>query len=327
MDSGMSAVVRREQAVKRRPATVVTIAAATVVAFAAAFLAAGCAPGEGPNQADASLGEAAASAPIDLRIGSPEAFGEPLVYGSLGLSTSNHDFDYRQPRHPRVRLLHGAYTLTTPEVEHIDIYGDKDLGGIDEIKLVLHEPLYGATHEQARDFVRDLIRQIRAAGWKRLIYVSSPRFKGDSALRTAFSDVYHLPPELTGLSLDPDAELPIADMVREGEGGAWSPRFRWQFYADGVELIVGLFDTRFDEKRPDYNTYRVELEFASQESQMRLLFPEKVRADWRELWPAKALELSAERAEREALARKHGLEIDESYSDPPIAPAMAGRRF
>jgi len=298
--------------------------AGVAVVCAAAFLVAACVE---EKRGDSGAGMSNSNNPdqIDLRIGSSEVFGQPVAYGDLGLGTSNKDFDHRRPKHPRVRFVHGAFTLLTPEVDHIDASSEKELGGLTEIKLTLHEPLYGATHEQARDFVYGLMKQVQAAGWKRLIDIGAPRLKGESSMRAAFSDHYGLPSRVSVMHLDPGYLIPIEDMVREGQSGAWSPRFRWQFYADGVELTVGLFDTKFDEKNPDFNTYRVQMAFVSQEARVRLLFPEKDRAKWREMWPAKAAEFAGSRLEREALARQQKLEIDESYQDPPLAPPMADR--
>lgn len=208
-----------------------------------------------------------------------------------------------------VRIEHGAHSF---DIRHVrSVMGMEDQSfkdeGIVSLSVRAGTGFNGPTpHRDAHIIFYNIIQTIKQAGWRQYIEYSIPRLSGKSLFEYTTNGE-----RLDGLDANyvptPDEWLKI------------KPRTPFMFYANGAFLRV-IFDCWEDEKEPDKaGTYLFSFNIKTDVDYFRqYVSSEEDRADWRgkvEIEIEKAL---VTRQQREAELRARGIEIDETYQDPPL---------
>ena len=211
-----------------------------------------------------------------------------------------------------IRLEHDSQSLEIPRV--LSVTGTEDMEkkeGIDSIQLsagLSSQPLI--EHDAARLYVWNLVKSIRAAGWKKYIEETDPRLNGKAA--------YEYAVQQHG-ALDPDYELSLKEWM------AMPARTRWSFYANDAFLSLE-FDRdmqRMDPAKP--GAYLLNVSMSSAEQQFSSNFEFEERDHWRNLWDAAARKWKQERNRKEAKLHAQGVAIDINYQDPPLPAKPVGK--
>lgn len=204
-------------------------------------------------------------------------------------------------------------SLSLQQVTTVTIVIDESLGhDVDNIDITLRGLPDNSTHENNRDFILEVIKNIKISGWERYYLPEEPRISGSQAPKIT------TPGEVLGryvLShpwLDPDYNIDIEHWLK-------ADIYNWFFYNDGTYLELNARRRDSKESPMKTGTYLITLNFKSERAfWLSGISSEKDRANWVALLPGR-LEIShAARVALEEKARAAGIEIDESYQDPPI---------
>ena len=226
-----------------------------------------------------------------------------------------YEFDWPRSHLGTVRVEHGIHTFSVGNV----------LGGTGtEDTELLHEGLTPIhfwagiiapetiPHIEARDRIMALLQSLRAAGWRRNITRSDPRFKARQAVAESIN-------QLGLYSLDPDYTPTMQEWMSLGNHAIW------EHYAEGIYMTV---DFRRDQEHMNPNlpgAYLLGFKLTTEAEEMQGYFAPDDKKRWKELWPARNSALQQERAAAEVKARAQGLEIDTTYQDPPILALQVAR--
>jgi hypothetical protein len=215
---------------------------------------------------------------------------------------------------PTINVKNNGSILSLDHAVSTTIALNKDTTeNIENLNVILRGLPKGSTHEQYRNLIFSLIEKIQKSGWTHFYLPEDPRISGSQA------DKISSPEEVFGQYvsshpwLDPDYQL---DLKRWLQIGSF---YRWYFYKDGVYLKLKAWKQNDPEAPTEKATYLITLDFNS-ESEFWLdgITDKKERLQWKELLPERLNAYHKARLELEEKARAAGIEIDESYQDPPI---------
>ncbi|MCY1358797.1 hypothetical protein D9M69_453400 [compost metagenome] len=227
-----------------------------------------------------------------------------------------HEFDYsaNSPRLPSIVIKHNDQSLKLEHVIHLMTSSNAAATtDVEKFDITIRGRPDNSTHEENRRFVYSIVAAIKAAGWMRYISPTSPRVPGAQAGNI------DTPDKIAGLYVfshpwfDPDYTMPL-EQWNKVEGF-----YDWYFYSSGVHLNLSAI--RIDTKADPANrgNYLVSLELKVDDYYWRYYFDTKEeQANWKKLLPAELRKYAELRAENEARLRAAGIEIDESYQNPPI---------
>lgn len=215
---------------------------------------------------------------------------------------------------PDVVIKYAETTLKIEEVTNITIVTNERIGNnAENINLTPRGLPDNSTHEQNRALISALIKKIKDAGWARFIFPEDPRISGSQIDK--ISSPEHVLGQYIGSHpwLDSDYQL---DLKRWLQIGSF---YNWYFYNNGAYLHLKAWRQN-DEKDPtEKATYLITLEFQSERDfWLDGISDENDRLHWKELLPKRLESYHAARLALEEKARAAGIEIDESYQDPPI---------
>ncbi|MGY2293344.1 hypothetical protein ACW9H6_26825 [Pseudomonas sp. SDO528_S397] len=215
---------------------------------------------------------------------------------------------------PEVAIKTAASSLTLKQVTNITMLIDKRIGeDVEDINISLQGLPDNTTHEENIAQISALLADIRDAGWTHFFMPEDPRISGSQADKIA------TPATVLGQYvgshpwLDPDYQL---DLKRWLEIGSF---YNWYFYNNGIYLHLKAWK-RDDETAPSEKaTYLTSLEFKSERAFWTTgITDESDRTNWKSLLPKRLENYRAIRLAIETKARASGIEIDETYQDPPI---------
>lgn len=215
---------------------------------------------------------------------------------------------------PDVAIKTAASTLTLKKAINITMLIDERIGeDVEDINISLRGLPDNTTHEENIAQISALLADIRDAGWTHFFMHEDPRISGSQADKIA------TPATVLGRYvgshpwLDPDYQL---DLKRWLEIGSF---YNWYFYNNGIYLHLKAWK-RDDETAPSEKaTYLISLEFKSERAFWTTgITDESDRANWKSLLPKRLENYRAIRLAIETKARASGIEIDETYQDPPI---------
>lgn len=213
-----------------------------------------------------------------------------------------------------VVIKHAKTTLNIEKATNITIVIDESVGeNIENIDITLRGLPDNSTHEQNRAFISALITKIKDAGWSHFFMAEDPRISGSQA------DKINTPYKVLGRYvgshpwLDPDYQPNPERWLQIG------PFYNWYFYNNGAYLHLKAWRQNDEEAPSEKATYLMTLEFQSERDfWLDGITDEKERAQWKELLPKRLDIYHAARLALEEKARAAGIEIDETYQDPPI---------
>ncbi|MGE1156017.1 hypothetical protein [Pseudomonas kitaguniensis] len=244
--------------------------------------------------------------------GSPIEFSKECMAG-LNLCWYKINKSASDVNLPGVVVKNSNGTLDLKNATDITIVVDDRVGNsVENIDVVLRGLPDNSSHEKNRDFIYLLINDIKLSGWHHYFSPSSPRISGSQAdkIDTPETILGHF--TLSHPWLDPDYKVDIARWLKIS-------LYSWYFYNDGAYLHLSAWrrDSKDDPK--ETGTYLISLEFMTEREYWVAGFSEDAdKARWKELLPARLKNYQEARQLAEDKARAAGIEIDETYKDPPI---------
>ncbi|MCU1747894.1 hypothetical protein [Pseudomonas sp. 6D_7.1_Bac1] len=215
---------------------------------------------------------------------------------------------------PTVKVSNADLSLTLENAVNIAVVADKrTTDDIENLNVILRGLPKGSTHEQYRHLIFNLIDQIKAAGWSHYFMPDDPRISGSQMDRIASADGVLGRYVSSHPWLDPDYQL---DLKRWLQVGTF---YDWYFYNNGVYLHLKAWKRNSEDAPTEKATYLISLEFLSErEFWLSGFTEEQDRLHWKQLLPARLKGYKEARLALEEKARAAGIEIDETYQDPPI---------
>ncbi|MCO8314277.1 hypothetical protein [Pseudomonas mandelii] len=215
---------------------------------------------------------------------------------------------------PDVLVKNATSTIDIEKATNITIAIDERVGNsIENIDITLRGLPDNSTHEQYRDFIFQLIKNIKSSGWKRYYFPSAPRISGSQAAKIDTPDKVLGHYTSSHPWLDPDFLTDIDHWLKI------SPFYNWYFYNEGAYLHLKAWRHDSKDNPTKTGTYLITMEFMTEREYWVSGFSEdKDKARWTELLPARLKSYQETRRIIEEKARAKGIEIDESYQDPPI---------
>lgn len=258
--------------------------------------------------------ELALHAPIQLVVSrSPVKFSQECMQ-NLGMCWYEVSNSANNKNLPTVVIKTPHGLLDVPQVTGVTIVEDDRVGSdVENIDLSLRGLPDNSTHEQNRDFIYSLIEVIKSAGWKHYYSPGDPRISGSQANKI------NAPDNVLGAYVsshpwfDPDYKMDMGNWVKV------RAFYRWCFYSDGDYLTLKAWRNDSSADPAMKGTYLITMEFRTEEDfWMQEFSGDKDRANWKALLPARLKKYQEGRFVLEEKARAAGIEIDETYKDPPI---------
>jgi len=218
-----------------------------------------------------------------------------------------YSLDWKPSTPGTVTFEHGKHTF---EIENVlGVMGTQDAGypeeGMSELDITagITAPEF-ISHDEARQQMFAILQRILQAGWQITIPRSRPRLRGKDMLNYLFNE--------KSTTLDA-TYVPTFEEWMLIESGT-----RWAFYADHVFLEVNFTreHTLTDPTKP--GAYLIGFNLKNEAEHFRGYVGPDNRKRWKELLPAELAKLIPMRAEAEAKMRAKGVQIDETYQDPPV---------
>jgi len=216
--------------------------------------------------------------------------------------------DWNAPAKGVVTFEHGKHTFTVENALDVSGYQNIDFPkeGMPELDITagITGP-NGIAHDEARQQMFAVLQKILQAGWKVFIQRDDPRVRGKDALDYVLTTS-------SASSLDA-TYLPTFEEWMRIESMT-----NWFFYADHVYLKVNFTreHTLTDPAKP--GAYLINFNLQNEAEHFRGYVGPDNRKRWKELLPAALAKLIPMRTEAEAKMRAKGIQIDETYQDPPV---------
>lgn len=207
-----------------------------------------------------------------------------------------------------------AGDLSIPNVTLVTIAVDERVGtDVENIDIVIRGLPDNSTHEQNRDFIYDVIDNIKRSGWRRYYAPGHPRISGSQSNKIASAK------NVLGYYvssypwLDPDYKTDMERWLK------FDYFHNWHFYKEGIYLHLKAWRRNSQETPALTGTYLITMAFKTERERWVSEFSEdEDRARWKELLPARLKDYREKRHLIEEQARARGIDIDEAYQDPPI---------
>ncbi|TWD47640.1 hypothetical protein FBY12_3353 [Pseudomonas sp. SJZ131] len=204
--------------------------------------------------------------------------------------------------------------LKLDQVASVSIAVDKDVGpDIENIELSIKSLPDNSKHEAYQAFLYELMKEIKAAGWKHYYSPSDPRISGSQNDKVATPNKILGDYVLSHPWLDPDYQIDVEQWLEVNDF------YNWHFFKDGNHLKLQAWRHDSEDLPKERGTYLVSLNFTTEREYWVASFSEtKDKARWKELLPARLKEFQKIRNAREKKAVDAGIEIDTSYQDPAV---------
>lgn len=258
--------------------------------------------------------EIAFNAPIQNLLDNSQNKFSPQCMKDLELCWYKIERSANDKNLPNALIKNGSSSLELQQVTDVTIFVDERVGNqIENLDITLRGLPDNSSHEQYKTFIYQLIENIKSSGWKHYYFVEDPRIPGSQASKIASPDDVLGHYVSSHPWLDPEYPIPIDRWLKI------SPFYYWNFYNDGTYLNLKAWRHDSKDNPTKTGTYLITLEFMSEREFWKDgITDEKDRLNWKELLPARIKSFHETRMKIEEKARKAGIEIDESYQDPPI---------
>lgn len=214
---------------------------------------------------------------------------------------------------PVVLIGGGEHGLRIEQVSDISTVIDEDLGDrVGNIDIKLRGLPDKSSYAEHQAFILQRIAELRSAGWKRYYLPSNPRVSGSQADKIPSGDNVLGHSMLNHPWLDPDYPIPLERWLHD------KSFYSWYFHRDDAYLHVWSWCWDDQQAPMERATCLTTLQFQSEYDFWLSSFEENERPRWKELMPAKLAKDRETRRGVEEQLRAAGIEIDESYQDPPI---------
>ena len=223
-------------------------------------------------------------------------------------SVSFYSIDWNAPKKGIVTFEHGKHTFTVENA--LGIMGTQELAfpeeGLSELNITtgITGP-NGIAHDEARQQMFTVLQRILQAGWKVFIQRDDPRLRGKDALDYVLTTS-------SASSLDATYLPTFEEWMRIESMTSWF------FYADHVYLEVNFTREHTLTAPTKPGAYLISFNLKNEAEHFRGYVGPDNRKRWKELLPAELTKLVPMRAEAEAKMRAKGVQIDDTYQDPPV---------
>ncbi|AKT33361.1 hypothetical protein RYA05_31505 [Pseudomonas syringae pv. actinidiae] len=179
-------------------------------------------------------------------------------------------------------------------------------------KIILGGVPSNSEHTRAIDYFYKQLENLKTSGWRRYIYPYEARIPGSEARKFKDFDTVLEKPAVTGPWKDPA-------LILSKEEWLSSPMLNdWYFYKDGVYLTFSVQRESTPGSEQERGSYLFTLRFRSETEFYKNFIESEDREHWKTLVPTVLKKMAKERAMVEALLKKSGVLIDESYQEPKI---------
>ncbi|WP_421556186.1 hypothetical protein [Pseudomonas kitaguniensis] len=278
------------------------------------FFLVACEKKEPPMTGKDSFIEVALHAPIKAVLdGSTQPFSQECMK-HLKLCWYKFEKSANDKNLPGVTIKNSDSTLVIPKVTSVTIVIDDRVGdNIEGVDISLRGLPDNSTHQQNIDFIYQLIENLLSSGWKHYYFLGDPRISGAEARKV------DVPGRVLGEYV---SSHPWLDPHYKPDFNQWmkiGAFYDWYFYNNNTYLNLKAWRHDSKDNPAETGTYLITMGFATEREYWVSGFTEdKDKAHWKELLPGE-LEVSKKRRLRlEKKARAAGIEIDETYQDPPI---------
>lgn len=215
---------------------------------------------------------------------------------------------------PDALIKNATSELTLKKATNITIVIDEKIGSnVENIDITLRGLPDNSTHEQNRNYIFQIIENIKSAGWKHYYFPSAPRVSGSQSAKIDSPNKVLGHYTSSHPWLDPDYPIDIDRWLKI------SSFYDWYFYNDGAYLHLKAWRHDSKDSPMKTGTYLITLEFMTEREYWVSGFSEdEDKARWAELLPARLKSYEETRRLVEEKIRAKGIEIDETYQDPPI---------
>ncbi len=215
---------------------------------------------------------------------------------------------------PSVTIQSAGSKISFQHAIGVTVVIDDKIGkNIENIGVTLRALPDNSTHEENRDFIINLLKDINAAGWRRFYFPEDPRISGSQAAKIDVPGKILGRPVSNHPWLDPNYNIDIDHWLKSG------PMYKWYFYHNDQYLSLMAWRRDSNDNPDKTGTYLITLDLRSErEFWLAGIVDKQDRANWKALLPKRIDEYHALRSALEKQAREAGIEIDETYQDPPI---------
>jgi hypothetical protein len=215
---------------------------------------------------------------------------------------------------PDIMVKNSSSVLNIEKISSITIVIDEKIGSnVENIDITLRGLPDNSTHEQNRNYIFQIIENIKSAGWKHYYFPSAPRVSGSQSAKIDSPNKVLGHYTSSHPWLDPDFPIDIDRWLKI------SSFYDWYFYNDGAYLHLKAWRHDSKDSPMKTGTYLITLEFMTEREYWVSGFSEdEDKARWTELLPARLKSYEETRRIVEEKIRAKGIEIDETYQDPPI---------
>lgn len=218
------------------------------------------------------------------------------------------------PSLPTVTVKDDAHTLLKIQnVADLNVVINKRRGPeIRDISLTIKGLPDDSLHSEQKDFIYNILRQLMSSGWEHMYRFPAARIPGSESHKLEDAEYVLGEYALIHPWFDPRSEASIEQWIQYG--GAYS----WLFYQDYAYMNV-LIQRRDSQAEPgERGTYLIQIKLMDESSYWRQHFSGEQLNKWQQLLPGLLEQYRQSRESREEKARAAGIEIEESYRDPPI---------
>lgn len=225
----------------------------------------------------------------------------------------SYQIDWERPR-GAVKLDHGIHSLVIVDV--LSVQAPQELRELTSEGMNTFDVYAGmsvldpglVSHDEARLKTYAILQRILDTGWQQVIERSEPRLKGKQRQDYTFATS-----NLNGLDA---TYMPTLE-----EWMRIASRTPWSFYADGLYMDVSFTRERTLSDPTKPGSYLLTFNIKTETEYLRGFAGPDNRLRWKELLPRELAKVATLRAQKETELRATGVQIDESYRDPPL-PAL-----
>jgi hypothetical protein len=181
---------------------------------------------------------------------------------------------------------------------------------VENFRVTLRGLPDNSPHAENKELVYELISELKASGWKRYYYPSTPRLSGTELIKSGLTGSAFGNTSLSNPLFDADYEMSLTEWL--GTDGFYG----WYMYSgDYISHVTAWRSSSLTDPALT-GTYLINVKFMSLDNFWRKEFAEAVRPQWKELFPAHLQQLRNKRLISEARAKAAGISIDEDYLPP-----------
>ena len=218
------------------------------------------------------------------------------------------------PSLPTITVKDDAHTLLKIQnVADLNVVINKRRGPeIRDISLTIKGLPDDSLHSEQKGFIYDILRQLMSSGWEHMYRFPAARIPGSESHKLEDAEYVLGEYALIHPWFDPRNEASIEQWMQ------YSGVYSWLFYQAYSYVNVSVQRRDSQAEPGERGTYLIQIKLMDESSYWRQHFSGEQLNKWQQLLPGLLEQYRQSRESREEKARAAGIEIEESYRDPPI---------